>query len=264
MRLISWNINGIRAAHRKGFMHWFQQEQPEILALQEVRALPEQVPKDIRHADHYHTFWYPAEKRGYSGVGLMSKTRPLAVHNGLGQPEFDNEGRVMIAEYEHFTLFNGYFPSGTRSQERVEYKLAFNEAFLSAIEDVRATGKPIIVCGDVNIAHHPIDLTNPKANAKNSGFLPIEREWLDRLQKLGYVDSFRHFYPNKPEMYSWWTQRGNARERNVGWRIDYFLVSENLVPAMHDALILHEVLGSDHCPVALDLSPHKLAQLTAD
>jgi exodeoxyribonuclease III len=253
MRLLSWNINGIRAAHRKGFVNWLQRAQPDVLALQEVRALPDQVPKDIRTAENYHTFWFPAEKRGYSGVGLMSKIRPQAVRYGLGQPEFDNEGRVIIAEYKAFTLFNGYFPSGTSGQERIDYKLAFNEAFLSAIEDVRATGKPVVVCGDVNIAHQPIDLTNPKANAKNSGFLPIEREWLDRLMDFGYIDTFRHFYPDTPEMYSWWTMRNNARERNIGWRIDYFIVSDALRPALKDAQILTSVTGSDHCPVALEL-----------
>lgn len=252
MQLISWNVNGIRAAHRKGFLNWFNAAKPDILALQEVRAMPEQIPKEIRAAEGYHTAWFPAEKKGYSGVGLMSKLRPLHVQYGLGQPEFDKEGRVIIAEFKTFTLFNGYFPSGTSGQERIDYKLAFNEAFLSAVEDTHATGKPVIFCGDVNIAHQAIDLTNPKANAKNSGFLPIEREWMDRVIERGYIDTFRHFYPDKAEMYSWWTQRGDARERNIGWRIDYIIASKDLAPGLKDAYILTDVMGSDHCPIALD------------
>lgn len=252
LQLISWNVNGIRAAHRKGFMDWFAAVQPDILALQEVRATPDQLPKDMRVIADYQSYWFPAEKKkGYSGVGLLTRKQPLAVHNGLGQPEFDSEGRVLIAEYEEFVLLNAYFPSGTSGQERIDYKLAFNEAFLSVAEDYRARGHHVIFCGDVNIAHNPIDLTNPKANEKNSGFLPIEREWMDRVMGLGYIDTFRHFYPDAEGKYSWWSQRSNAREKNVGWRLDYIITSSGMESLLQEASILNEVDGSDHCPVTL-------------
>ena len=252
INLISWNVNGIRAVHRKGFMDWFNSAQPDILALQEIRAMTDQIPKDIRTLEHYHDFWLSAEKKGYSGVGLLTKTQPLNVQYGLGQPEFDSEGRVMTAEFEDFTLINAYFPSGSSGQERIAYKLAFNEAFLNHCEDLGSNSKPLIFCGDVNIAHHPIDLTHPKANEKNSGFLPEEREWLDRITAMGYIDTYRHFYPDTAEMYSWWSMRQQAREKNVGWRIDYIIASKELEANLKAADILTDVMGSDHCPISLD------------
>ncbi|NDJ87124.1 MAG: exodeoxyribonuclease III [Chloroflexi bacterium] len=253
LNLISWNVNGIRACHRKGFLEWFHQASPDIVALQEVRALPEQLSAELRQPEGYHTYWFPAEKKGYSGVALYTKTEPLEVRYGIGVPEFDSEGRTLIAEYPEFTLLNAYFPSGTRSMERVDFKLAFNDAFLEIAEEIRATGKPVIFCGDVNTAHQPIDLTHPKANEKNSGFLPIEREWLDKVFALGYIDTFRHLYPMVTEVYSWWTSRGGAREKNVGWRIDYVIMSENLLPTLREATVLTDVMGSDHCPVGVTL-----------
>jgi exodeoxyribonuclease-3 len=171
---------------------------------------------------------------------------------GLGDPTFDVEGRVIIAEYEKFFLINSYFPSGSRDRSRVDYKLLFNNAFLEVVETYRAQ-KPIVFCGDVNTAHQPIDLTHAKANEKNSGFLPEERAWIDKIVGMGYVDTFRHFYPDKAEIYSWWTARGAARAKNVGWRIDYFFATEELLPALVDAAILMDVMGSDHCPVVLEM-----------
>ncbi len=253
IQLVSWNVNGIRAAHRKGFMDWLSSTSPDILCLQEIRAMPEQMPNDLRDPDDYHTYWYPAEKKGYSGVGLLSKVKPLDVRYGMGVEEFDVEGRTLIAEYPEFTLLNAYFPSGTRGKDRVDFKLAYNEAFLKVAEEIRGQGKPVIFCGDVNTAHQEIDLTHPKANVKNSGFMPIEREWLDRVFALGYVDTFRHFYPDLAEKYTWWTTRANARQRNVGWRIDYVIVTADLCPTLRDAFIWADVMGSDHCPVGVDL-----------
>jgi exodeoxyribonuclease-3 len=254
LRLQSWNVNGIRAVHRKGFMNWFNAEQPDIVALQEIRATEQQVPTEIRDIVGYHGYWHSAEiKKGYSGVGLLTNHEPLDVRYGLGIEEFDVEGRVMVAEFDHFVLFNVYFPSGTYSQQRVEYKMAFNEAFFEEIERVRKQGSSIILCGDVNIAHNEIDLANPKANQKNSGFLPIERAWMDKVMGCGYVDTYRHLYPEVEGAYSWWTMRGTARQKNVGWRIDYFVVSEDLVPNLRDATIHPHIEGSDHCPVGLEI-----------
>lgn len=253
MKLVSWNVNGIRAVYRNGFMKWFDAVQPDILALQEIRATEAQVPEEIRALGGYHKYWYPAERKGYSGVGLISKYEPLDIRYGLGIEEFDTEGRVMIAEFDDFVLFNAYFPSGTRGLTRVNYKMAFNEAFLEECERCRKQGSRIIFCGDVNIAHNEIDLTHAKANETNSGFLPIERAWLDRVVEAGYIDTFRHLYPDMVEQYSWWTVRGNARAKNVGWRIDYFFTTEELVPSIQDATIHTDVMGSDHCPVGLEL-----------
>lgn len=251
-RLISWNVNGIRSALKKGFLDWVNEIQPHILALQETRASVQQLPDELLNIDGYHQYWLSAEKKGYSGVGLLTKQTPLDVQYGIGDPAFDIEGRVLTAYYDHFTLINVYFPSGTSGQERIDYKLAFNEAFLNYCEQIRANGKPLIFCGDVNTAHREIDLANPKANEKNSGFLPVERAWLDKLFSMGYVDTFRYFYPDVAERYTWWTMRSNARERNIGWRIDYVIVTENFTPYLKDAFILHDVMGSDHCPIGID------------
>lgn len=254
-KLLSWNVNGIRAVQRKGFLDWLREVNPDILAMQEIRATPDQMDTDLREPEGYHAYWYPAEKKGYSGVGLYTKQKPLNVQYGLGIEEFDSEGRTMIVEYPHFTLINAYFPSGTRGLTRVDFKMAYNDAFLETCERIRGKNHstPLIFCGDVNTAHKEIDLTYPKANENTSGFMPIERAWLDKIFGMGYVDTFRHFYPEATERYSWWTSRANARQRNVGWRIDYVIVTEDLVPNLKDAHILPEVMGSDHCPVGVDL-----------
>ncbi len=253
-RLISWNINGIRSVMNKGFLEWLQSAMPDIVALQETRADSNQLPPTLKTLDGYHAFWLAAEKKGYSGVGLLTKTKPYDVQFGIGDAVFDVEGRVLTAHYDQFTLINAYFPSGTSGQERIDYKLAFNAAFLAYCETVRANDKPLIFCGDVNTAHHEIDLANPKANVKNSGFLPVERAWLDSVFSRGYVDTFRYFYPDLPDQYTWWTARANARARNIGWRIDYVIATDNFMPYVQDAFILANVLGSDHCPLGIEFS----------
>jgi exodeoxyribonuclease-3 len=254
IRLLSWNVNGLRAVVKKGFLEWLAAASPDILALQETRVRPEQLDEHLHRLDDYHTYWLAAEKKGYSGLGLLSKDEPREVSYGLGVPEFDSEGRVMTAEYPAFTLVNAYFPSGTRGLTRVDFKLAFNDTFLDYAERLRARGKPLIFCGDVNIAHKEIDLTYPKANEKTSGFLPVERAWLDKVVSMGYVDTFRYLYPDATERYSWWTSRAGARGKNIGWRIDYVIITPDLLPALKDAFILDDVTGSDHCPVGIELA----------
>ena len=253
MRLLSWNVNGIRAADRKGLFNWFQKDQPDILCLQEIKALAEQFPAHLKNTPGYHVFINPAERKGYSGVATYSKTKPKTVKKGFGIDRFDKEGRILITEYEEFVLFNIYFPNGKQNQERLDYKLDFYDTFLAYTDNLKAEGKNIIVCGDFNTAHKEIDLARPKANEKISGFLPIERAWIDTFTDHGYVDTFRHFN-KEPEQYSWWSMRTHARERNVGWRIDYFFVNKEFLPKVKDAFILQEVMGSDHCPIGIELS----------
>jgi len=252
MRLISWNVNGIRAIAKKGFAEWLEAESPDIVCLQETKAQPEQIPEPIKEAQGYHTFWNSAERKGYSGVGTLSKLKPLTVTEGLGIPEFDNEGRVLHLEYDDFHLFNIYFPNGKARDERLKYKLAFYDAFLDLVDDLIEKGKGIVVCGDLNTAHKPIDLARPKENEKYSGFLPVERKWMDKLISHGYVDTFRHFC-DEGDHYSWWAYKTRARERNVGWRIDYFFVSKDLVSQLNNAFIMSDVMGSDHCPLGIEI-----------
>lgn len=253
MQLYSWNVNGIRAAKRKGFLNWLDTAQPDILALQETRALPEQLGKALLNPPDYHTYWASAKKKGYSGVALYCKTEPQQVRYGLGIEEFDDEGRTIIAEYDDFVLVNAYFPNGGRELARVPYKMRYYEAFLQECERYRQQGYSVIFCGDVNTSHKPIDLANPKANEKNTGFLPEERAWIDDVLDTGYVDTFRQLHPNSEGAYTWWTYRGTARERNIGWRLDYFFISPDLLPRLHAANIHADVMGSDHCPVSITL-----------
>jgi exodeoxyribonuclease-3 len=253
LKLTSWNVNGIRATIKKGFFDWLAQDQPDILGLQETKISAEQLTPDMLAPQGYHTYWSHANKKGYSGTAIFTKEKPIAVTEGLGIPEWDDEGRTLIAEYPEFVLYNIYYPNGGRGDDRLRYKLGFYDAFLEHIEGMRKQGKKVIACGDFNTAHHPIDLARPKENENVSGFMPIERAWLDKFVAHGYVDTFRHFYPEKKDMYSWWNMRTFARERNVGWRIDYFFTSPDLVPHMVDAGIEMDVLGSDHCPVTLTL-----------
>ncbi len=253
MKLISWNVNGVRAVHNKGFLEWLNRESPDVLCLQETKAHIEQLPKELRHVPGYHSFYSRPEKKGYSGVAIYSKTEPLSVEYGFGIPKFDVEGRVIRADYGSFILYNLYFPNGGQGNMRVPYKMEFYEAFLKRIESERKSGKSIVFCGDVNTAHKELDLARPKENVKNTGFLPEERAWVDRVTSLGYKDSFRIFVKDGGH-YSWWDYYTRARERNVGWRLDYFFVSEDLADAVEDAYILSDVMGSDHCPVALKIS----------
>jgi exodeoxyribonuclease-3 len=252
MRLVTWNVNGIRAAIRNGFWEWLAADAPDILCLQETRIHPEQISEDMRHPPGYHTFWHSAERKGYSGVATFCRDEPQAVSEGFGQPRFDGEGRVLVTEHRGLTLVNAYFPSGRRGHERVTFKLAFYDALLDSCTKLRALGQRLVVCGDFNTAHQPIDLARPKQNQKTSGFLLEEREALARWLEMGFVDAFRHLHPDL-EAYTWWTYRFNARARNVGWRIDYFLVAEELMPQVQDARIRADIMGSDHCPVELQL-----------
>jgi len=254
LRLFSWNVNGLRACGRKGFLDWLETEKPDVLGLQETRALPEQLEEPIRNPDGYQVHFHPAEKKGYSGVGLYSRVQPQSVVlGGLDNPAFDSEGRLIIADYGDFLFYTGYFPNGGNDLSRVPYKLDFSEAVLQHAEAQRRAGRSIVICGDVNTAHQEIDLANPRANKKNTGFLPEEREWVSRLLDHGYVDIFRKRNPDVGGHYTWWSNRPGVRERNVGWRIDYFIISPDLEDRVVNARIHADVMGSDHCPIELEL-----------
>ncbi len=252
VKLVSWNVNGFRAILKKGFFDWLEQAQPDVLGLQETKIQSQQLTLDMVCVPGYQCYWSHAQKAGYSGVAIYTKEEPLSVTEGLNNEAFDQEGRVLVAEYPEFVLYNIYYPNGQRSEERLQYKLGFYDVFLEHAENLRKQGKRIVVCGDFNTAHHPIDLARPKENEKTSGFLPIERAWMDRFVSHGYIDTFRAFNQN-PHEYSWWNMRTRARERNVGWRIDYFFVSEELRGNLANATIEQHVMGSDHCPVTLEL-----------
>ena len=253
MKLISWNVNGVRAVVKKGFLDWLEQAQPDILCLQETKAHVDQLAAEILTDHGYHTFWHSGERRGYSGVATFCKEEPLYVQEGLGIERYDAEGRVLVTEHENFLLYNIYFPNGQKDNIRLQYKLDFYDELLPIINEQVESGNNVVVTGDWNTAHHPIDLARPKQNVNTSGFMPIEREKLDMYVENGWIDTFRLFHP-EGDRYSWWTYRFGARERNVGWRIDYFFVNEGFVDNVEDADIHDEVVGSDHCPVSLELS----------
>ena len=254
-RLFSWNVNGIRACGRKGFLDWLGDARPDVLGLQETRALPEQLDDSLREPDGYQVHYHPAERKGYSGVALYTRTEPgSVVLGGLGEPRFDLEGRLIIADYGDFLFYTGYFPNGGNDLSRVPYKLEFSEAVLQHAESQRAAGRSIVICGDLNTAHEEIDLANPKSNTKNTGFLPEERAWLSRLIDHGYIDIFRHLHPGEEGRYTWWSNRKGVRERNVGWRIDYFFISPDLEERVVATRIHADVMGSDHCPIELELT----------
>lgn len=248
--MLCWNVNGLRSVHRNGFLDWLRQENPDMCCLQETRVAEEQLPPEIKNLEGYHTYFHCAKKPGYSGVGLFTKQKPLSVSYGMGLEEFDNEGRMIVAEYPHFVLIPTYFPSGSSGNGRLEYKMAFFKAYLEFIKTI--THKPLIICGDVNVAHTALDLARPKQNVKMSGFLPEERAWVDSLLEHGMVDAFRLFNQNG-ENYTWWHQVSGARQRNVGWRLDYFFVSTALKEKVTASQILSSVTGSDHCPITLEL-----------
>ncbi|AKB84389.1 exodeoxyribonuclease III [Methanococcoides methylutens] len=250
--ILSWNVNGLRSMVKKGFLEWVAEAQPDILCLQETKAQERQLPTKLRHIDSYIPYFFSAERKGYSGVAVYTKTQPVNVEYGLGEKRFDVEGRTLIAEYEDFVLFNIYFPNGKASDERLQYKMDFYDAFTERADGFKDEGKNVIVCGDVNTAHKEIDLARPKQNEKSSGFLPMEREWIDKFLDHGYIDTLRMFN-QEPGQYSWWDLKTRARDRNVGWRIDYFFASESLRNRISSAYILPDVMGSDHCPIGLDL-----------
>ena len=254
MRIVSWNVNGIRSLMKKNLQEWVIQESPEIICFQETKIDTTQLEDAKLGIEGYHDYWSCAEKKGYSGVALYSKKEPLEVFQTVVPELDDGEGRILQARYSDFILLNIYFPNGQSSEERLEYKLKFYDHLIPYLKRLADEGEQVIVCGDFNTAHHPIDLRNPKRNEDYSGFMPIERERLDHLIEIGYVDVFRKLYPEKVQ-YSWWTYRFKARERNVGWRIDYFFVSQNMMKRVKDVTILDQVTGSDHCPIDLEIHP---------
>lgn len=251
-RILSWNVNGVRAVHKKGFLEWLLKEKPDLMCLQETKAMQTQLAPELVSPPGYTSYWNSAERPGYSGVATYSKIEPLSVKKGLGVAAFDGEGRVLQTEFKEFTLFNIYFPNGKMNAERLRFKMDFYDAALKLFVKLRKAGKKIVVCGDVNTAHKEIDLARPKENRKVSGFLPEECEWMDRWVAAGFIDTFRVFH-QEPEQYTWWDMLTRARDRNVGWRIDYFFISEELRPNLTQAFIMPEVMGSDHCPVGITL-----------
>ncbi len=252
MKIASWNVNGVRAAVKKGLLKWIDEYDPDILCLQEVKANTEQLEENIIKLNGYNCYWNSAKRKGYSGTATFSKIKPLEViFNPLGNICKD-EGRIIETKFEKFTLFNIYFPNGQKDDERLKFKLDFYDAFFEYVSESLKNGEKVVVCGDYNTAHKEIDLKNPKANEKRSGFLPIEREYIDKMLNLGFIDAFRHFH-KEGGRYSWWSYRFKARERNAGWRIDYFMVSENVLSNVKECEILDEVQGSDHCPIELIL-----------
>jgi len=250
MKIITWNVNGFRAALRKSALNWVWERKPDVLCLQEIKARPDQLKEEQRQFPGYEVIWNPAERAGYSGVATFCRDQPLGSQIGMGESRFDVEGRLISTLHPGFRLINVYFPSGTRGKERVDFKLDFYAHLLNVCDKWRSNGESIIITGDFNTAHMPIDLKNPKPNQKTSGFLPEERAWVQKFLDQGFVDIYRRLYPERVQ-YTWWTNRLSARERGVGWRIDYFLVSEALVPRVKDATIHEDVSGSDHCPVEL-------------
>ena len=250
MKIFSWNVNGVRAIEKKGFLEWIENEDPDIICIQETKAKVEQLGSSLIKDHGYHTYWHSAEKPGYSGVATFSKVEPYYVQKGLGIDRFDSEGRVLVTEHENFLLYNIYFPNGQKDEIRLNYKLDFYDELLPIINEQVESGSNVVVTGDWNTAHSPIDLARPKDNIKTSGFMPIEREKMDQYIKSGWIDTFRHFH-SEPERYTWWTYRFGARQRNVGWRIDYFFVNESFISNIEDADIHDDVIGSDHCPVSI-------------
>lgn len=252
MKIVSWNVAGLRACEKKGFSDFVKKNKADVLGLQEVKALPEQLDDHLVHPDKYEAFYAPAQRKGYSGVATWVKKGIKVKHTvGLGIEEFDCEGRTLISEFENHYIINCYFPNGKRDHSRVEYKLNFSDEVMK-VGIKLAKKKPVIIMGDYNTAHNEIDLANPKTNHKTTGFLPIEREWMDKFQSKGFVDLFRSKYPTKEDAYTWWTYRGDCRARNIGWRIDYFWAL-GLKDQIKSVKHLDQVMGSDHCPIELTL-----------
>ncbi len=252
-RLISWNVNGIRAIHKKGFLDWFNNEKADIVSLQETKAQVDQLPKKLVNIPGYKSYFNSAERKGYSGVATYSSVEPLTVYRGMGVDKFDVEGRVQRLDFNGFTLLNIYYPNGGRDEERLKYKLDFYDTFLDYVNDLRDNGHNLIICGDLNTAHKEIDLARPKQNEDVSGFLPIERDWVSKFLDNGYIDTFRMFHENETNQYTWWSYRARARERNVGWRLDYYFVNEEFKEHVKASYILSDVMGSDHCPIVLEI-----------
>ena len=255
MRIVGWNVNGLRACIKKGFLPFLESSGADIVAVQEVRAFPEQLPQEVTASNQWHASFSPAKRPGYSGVGILSRTAPSKVETSLGEDRFDDEGRFIVAYFGRLAVASVYFPKGNgkdRDNSRVGYKLDFYRAVFDRLNQLRRRGR-VYVLGDFNTAHHEIDLARPKGNHKASGFLPIERDMLTQIQSEGWVDTFRVMHPDEPDHYTWWRQFGGARENNVGWRIDYVYASTTAMSRVRKAFIWADVLGSDHCPVGVDL-----------
>ena len=252
LKLYSWNVNGIRASIKKGIVEWINKEQPDIFCTQETKAQFHQLPESIINVSGYTSYWNSAEKPGYSGVSIHTRSKPENDENGMGAEEFDHEGRTLMMKFQNFTLYNVYFPNGQSKEERLKYKLEFYDEFLKIILKKKEDGEKIVICGDFNTAHHEIDLARPKENINNSGFLPIEREWLDQLVDSGFIDCYREFNQESGN-YTFWDTKTRARDRNIGWRIDYFFIDEQLKSNLISAEIMNGVFGSDHCPIAIEL-----------
>ena len=255
IKLISWNVNGLRAVIKKDFFASFHQMDADIFSIQETKIQENQLTEEMKNIEGYESCWsYATVKKGYSGVGTYSRIKPVRVNTDLGISRFDQEGRIIELDFNDFIFFNVYFPNGQMSEERLQYKLDFYETFFDYTDAYKKQGRSLIITGDYNTAHNEIDLKNPKANENTSGFLRIERDWLDRIVQNGYVDTFRHFFPDTVK-YSWWTYRFKARDRNVGWRIDYFFVTRDIIKKgwIKEAFIDNDVFGSDHCPIGLVL-----------
>ena len=252
LKLISWNVNGIRAVLKKGFIEFLDLHQPDLILLQEVKASRDQVASAFEETG-WEVHWNPAIKKGYSGVATFSKVPVLSSRLGIGLSEHDQEGRVITTEHEKFFVVNVYTPNSQNELRRLPYRMEWNAAFLSYLKELEKT-KPVIFAGDLNVAHREIDLARPKQNRKSAGFSDEERAGFDDILAAGFIDTFRHFYPEEPDHYSWWSYRGGARWKNIGWRIDYFCVSSELMPQVSSSVILPEVLGSDHCPVMIELT----------
>ncbi|MDD5377442.1 MAG: exodeoxyribonuclease III [Candidatus Gracilibacteria bacterium] len=253
MKFVSWNVNGVRSVLTKGFLEYLQKESPDVIGLQEVKATEEQFPAgfDLQSLG-YQVFWNAAERKGYSGTAVFSRIPPLSVHYGLGMDEHDTEGRIITLEFEEYFFVTVYTPNSKRELERLEYRQLWDSLFFDYLKRLESE-KPVIVCGDLNVAHEDIDLANPKSNRGSAGFTDEERDGFRKFLSGGFIDTFRHFYPGKGEEYTWWSNFFKSRDRNIGWRIDYFLVSESLRTRLLNAFIRQEVRGSDHCPVGVEI-----------
>jgi len=255
MKLVSWNVNGLRALLKQGYWKWFENNKPDIFCIQEIKAEKEQLEEvQVEPKGYYSSFNSSKERKGHAGVATYTTVEPQKVEYDVLPDEFNTQGRLIQTTFNDFILFNVYFPNGGGGQEKLNYKLNYYDAFLEHVEKLRNKGKSIVFCGDLNVAHEEIDLARPKENEKNTGFLPEERAWADSIVNLGYIDTFRHFYPNAMSAYSYWDMKSRARDRNVGWRIDYFFISPDLLPKLKSADILTDVFGSDHCPVSIELA----------
>ncbi len=253
MKLVSWNVNGLRAVINKGFVEFFKEIDADVFCIQETKMQEDQIDDNIKEIfNGYNTYWNSAEKKGYSGTAIMTKDKPLNVEYGIGIEEHDKEGRVITLEFDKFYMVNCYTPNSKRELERLDYRMVWEDAFRNYLIELNKK-KPVIVCGDLNVAHKEIDLKNPKTNRRNAGFTDEEREKMTELLNAGFTDTFRYLYPDKTDMYTWWSYMFKAREKNAGWRIDYFIVSDSIKDKIKESYIYSEIMGSDHCPVGLDI-----------